>query len=145
MRRLAFFALGVLAILSVTVPQLMAQQDASSDAPQVTNSILQWVDSEPLTGAELNLDAPIQLFFDRPLDCSTVADAFSITPSVQGAIDCDGTSLTFTASSNFERASTYVVMLDTDLRGIDGAQLFEPITATFTTVGFIHRNIPITG
>lgn len=138
MRRLVFFALIILAILSVTVPQLMAQQDASSDAPQVTNSALQWVDSEPLTGAELGLDAPIQLFFDRPLDCSTVADAFSITPSVQGAINCDGTSLTFTPSSDFERASTYVVMFNTELRGIDGAQLFEPLTAIFNTVGFIQ-------
>lgn len=138
MRRLVFFALIILVILSVTIPQLMAQQDTSSDAPQVTNSILQWVDSEPLTGAELNLDAPIQLFFDRPLDCSTVEDAFSITPSVQGAVNCDGTSLTFNPSSNFDRASTYVVMLDTDLRGIDGAQLFEPLVITFNTVGFIQ-------
>ncbi|GAB5490849.1 MAG: hypothetical protein Phog2KO_10640 [Phototrophicaceae bacterium] len=139
MRRLAFLAFITLALLSFTVPQLMAQQDDnSSDAQQATNSVLQWVDSEPLTGAELGLDMPIELYFDRPIDCATVADAFTITPSVDGAVNCDGTSLTFTPADSFERASTYIVMLDTDLRGIDGAQLFESLLLIFNTVGFIQ-------
>lgn len=138
MRRLAFFTLPVLIILSVTVPQLMAQQDTESDSAQVTNSILQWVDSEPLTGAELGLDMPIEFYFDRPLDCGTVADAFSITPFIEGVISCDGSSLTFTADENFERANTYVVSFNTDLRGVDGAALLDPLTIAFDTIGFIQ-------
>src|SRR5690606_26426642 len=101
-------------------------------------SVLQWVDSEPLTGAELGLDMPIQLFFDRPIDCSTVADAFSISPFIEGSIACEGTSLTYTPNTNFERANTYVVTVSTDLRGIDGAQLFEALQIEFDTIGFIQ-------
>lgn len=138
MRRFGFFVLAVLIILSVTVPQLMAQSDVQSDAQQVTNSILQWVDSEPLTGAELGLDSPIQLFFDRPIDCNTVGTAFSINPSISGAISCDGSSLTFVPDTNFDRANTYIVSLSTALVGVDGAQLFEPLRIAFDTIGFIH-------
>lgn len=138
MRRFGFFVLAVLLILSVTVPQLMAQDDAQTDAQQVTNSVLQWVDSEPLTGAELGLDSPIELFFDRPIDCNTVGTAFSISPSISGAISCDGSSLTFTPDTNFDRANTYVVSLSTDLQGADGAQLFDPLRIEFDTIGFIQ-------
>jgi uncharacterized protein YfaS (alpha-2-macroglobulin family) len=133
MRRLAFF-LSALLLLSLTIPQLFAQQAA----PPPTNSILQWVDSEPLTGQELGLDSSIQLFFDRPLDCATVESAFSIQPQVAGSLNCTGTSLTFSPSQNFERANTYIVTLDMDLRGADGAALYESLVIEFQTVGFIQ-------
>jgi alpha-2-macroglobulin len=133
MRRLAFFILALL-VLSLTIPQLLAQQEP----PPQTNSILQWVDSEPLTGQELGLDSVIQLFFDRPLDCATVEAAFSIQPDIDGSLHCEGTSLRFDPSQAFERANTYVVTLDADLRGIDGAALYESLVIEFNTVGFVQ-------
>src|SRR5687768_1816499 len=129
MRRLAFFLVALI-ILSLAMPQLLAQ----NNPPPPTNSVLQWVDSEPLTGQELGLDSAIELFFDRPLDCATVESAFSIQPDVEGSLSCTGTSLTFDPSQSFERANTYVITLDTDLRGQDGAALFEPLVFEFNTV-----------
>ncbi len=140
MRRLGILAIMVLILLSVTLPQLIAQQDsdANTDSQATTNSILQWVDSEPLMGAELGLDMPITLYFDRPLDCATVAESFSTTPLIAGNLSCDGTSLTLTPDASYNRADTIRVMLDTSLKGADGAQLFEPIMLDFNTVGFVQ-------
>ncbi|MGB7341659.1 MAG: Ig-like domain-containing protein [Phototrophicaceae bacterium] len=140
MRRLGILAIMVLILLSVTLPQLIAQQDsdANTDSQATTNSILQWVDSEPLMGAELGLDMPITLYFDRPLDCATVAESFSTTPLIAGNLSCDGTSLTLTPDASYNRADTIRVMLDTSLKGADGAQLFEPIVLDFNTVGFVQ-------
>ncbi|MEO1645776.1 MAG: hypothetical protein AAFR67_11355, partial [Chloroflexota bacterium] len=60
MRRFGFLLVLLLIGLSVTVPQLLAQDN---DAPIVTDtdSILQWVDSEPFEGTDLGLDMPIEL------------------------------------------------------------------------------------
>lgn len=136
MRRLSILVIGLIALLSITLPQLMAQDDQANTAP--SNSILQWVDSEPLAGQELGLDSPIELYFDRPIDCATVGDAFSITPNVEGTLTCDGSRISFTPSISFDQANTYLVSFDLDLRGIDGTQLFEPLVIEFDTVGFIQ-------
>lgn len=135
MRKFAFFVLIAL-LLSLTVPHLVAQQD--SDTTVSTNSVLQLLDSEPAIGEELALDGNIAFYFDRPIDCSTVGTAFSIQPSVEGAISCDGASLVFTPSSDFDRANTYVASLDALVRGIDGAQLLDAIEYQFDTVGFVQ-------
>lgn len=139
MRRLAFFSVIVFILLSLTLPQLLAQQgDTNTNEPVTTNSILQLVDTEPATGAELGLDMPITLYFDRPLDCETVGESISTTPFIAGSLTCDGTSITLTPDNDYNRADTVGVTLDTNLRGIDGAQLFESIILDFNTVGFVQ-------
>jgi hypothetical protein len=123
-------------VLSLAVPQLVAQQE--DNASVTTNSVLQWVDSEPSMGQELALDSSITLYFDRPLDCNTVQDAFRIRPAIEGSLACDGASLTFTPNTAFDRANTYVVLLDTKIRAADGAQLLQEIQYQVDTVGFVQ-------
>lgn len=113
MRKLAFFILLAL-ILSLAAPQLIAQQNEQPNA--ATDSVLQLVDKEPVIGQELALDSSITLYFDRPLDCNTVQDAFSISPAIRGSLRCEGASLVFTPNTSFDRANTYVVSLDTSIR-----------------------------
>ncbi|MEM9954422.1 MAG: Ig-like domain-containing protein [Chloroflexota bacterium] len=139
MRRFALLAVVVVIILSVTIPQLLAQQD-NNDAvvQQSTNSALQLVDTEPLTGAELGLEMPITLYFDRPVDCSTVGNGLTISPPIAGTVTCDDTTLTFTPDGAFDRANTYTLQLDSAIRGQDGAQLFEAVSLNFDTVGFVQ-------
>ncbi|MGJ3237620.1 MAG: Ig-like domain-containing protein [Anaerolineae bacterium] len=138
MRRLSVFVLFMLGLLAITLPQLMAQQQDEETPSTVTDGVLQWVDSDPLTGAELGLDTPIDLFFDRPLDCDTVTDAFSITPTITGEISCQDTRLRFTPDSAYELSNTYRVTISTTLLGRDGAQLLETLTLDFDTIGFLQ-------
>lgn len=131
MRRIVFFV-AALIVLGLTVPQLVAQQNDG-----VTNPVMQVVDSEPLRGQELGLSDSISLYFDHLLDCTTVGSAFSITPSIAGDLSCDGASLTFTPDNEFERANTYRIILNDELRSVDNAALLETYVLELDTVGFV--------
>ncbi|MDQ7024022.1 MAG: Ig-like domain-containing protein [Anaerolineae bacterium] len=131
MRRIIFFVAALL-VMALTVPQLVAQQNDG-----VTNPVMQVVDSEPLLGQELGLSDSISLYFDHLLDCTTIGSAFSITPSVAGNLSCDGASLTFTPDNDFERANTYRIILNDELRSVDNAALLESYVLELDTVGFV--------
>ncbi|MCA9911850.1 MAG: Ig-like domain-containing protein, partial [Anaerolineae bacterium] len=131
MRRLSLFLFAGL-LLSILVPQLLAQ-----DTRQPASSVLQVVDTEPLTGQELELDGSITVYFDRNLNCETVMPAFRIVPEIVGNLDCAGNAITFTPDAGFERAATYRIAFDKSLEGADGSHLLEPYVLELDTVGFI--------
>lgn len=127
MRRTSALLVFALLLLLSLLPQLTALEPPAS-------SVLQVIDSEPLSGEELGLTETITLYFDRELDCDTVS-AFSISPEVAGELACSGTELSFIPAGPYARATTYTITLSTDLRGADGAQLLEDYTLELNTVG----------
>src|SRR5689334_1227097 len=102
MRRLTMLSLLLIALLSVSVPFLTAQDEVAA-----AQAALNVVDSEPLEGQELGLHDSITLYFDRDIDCNTVPAAFSITPEVPGEWECVNSRVTFTPSAAYERATVY--------------------------------------
>src|SRR5262245_62129220 len=105
MRRFILLLASLLLILSFST---LAAQDTPTPAPATTTnnlSALEVVDSLPFVGEELQLDEPIQLFFNRPVNCDTAASAVSLTPAVAGDVTCsaDDSSLTFKPSAPFSR------------------------------------------
>ena len=129
MRRFFSLLFLVVILLSLSVPQLTARDNLSP--------ILQVVDSDPISGQEMGLTDSITLYFDRPLDCESLPSAFSITPTVEGDIECNRGRMIFTPSTSYERATTYIVRLSESLLGEDGAQLLEPYELELNTVGFL--------
>lgn len=98
------------------------------------------VDTQPLHGEQLALDAPITLFFDQAVDCAAAQAAFTLTPETPGEITCaaDDLSLTFVPTEAYQRGTTYTFTLSTNPLGLDGASLEAPFTLAFTTVGFLR-------
>ena len=135
MRRLGLFIIAIIA-LSLTLPQLLSNNTAQQSA---TGSVLQLIDTDPLEGQELGLDDTITLYFDRELDCDAMQSAFSITPAMGGSLVCQSNQLQFLPDPNtgFERANAYRITIDQQAIGTDGAQLLDPITLEFLTVGFV--------
>jgi len=135
MRRwFALFSLfSLLSILTISAPATSGQQ-ASIGGPRV----LQVIDSEPLPGQELGLRTPITVYFDRELNCDTVSAAVQITPQIVGQFSCEGNLLTFTPDVDYERATTYTLILQESLLGADGAQLVAPVDLTFDSQGFLQ-------
>ncbi len=129
MRR-AIPVLMLVLLLSVSWGGLLAQDD-------VTARVLQVVDSEPLSGQELGLSQPITLYFDRALDCASLERSVAIKPALDGQFTCDRSMLTFTPTEQYQRATVYTLSLSADLRAMDGAQLIEPYSQSFTTIGFL--------
>ncbi|MGI8999113.1 MAG: Ig-like domain-containing protein [Candidatus Limnocylindria bacterium] len=90
--------------------------------------------------------SPIAVFFDRPIDPDSVFDGLlSITPEVTGSIAVvdelgnapvepdDGRVLRFAPSGVLPANTTFEVVLTPGVAGLDGGELAEPISWTFTT------------
>src|SRR5690349_16979285 len=104
MRRFTVLLLGLLFILSFSS---LAAQEAPTPVSSTsgTTSLLEVVDSLPFVGEELQLDEPIQVFFNRPVNCDTAMASVSLTPAVAGAVTCsaDDSSVTFQPSALLTR------------------------------------------
>ena len=137
MRRFICLLLSLLFVLSFST---LAAQETPTPAPSANGTTtLEVVDSLPFVGEELQLDEPIQVFFNRPLDCDTAASALTLTPTVPGTVTCSDadSSLTFKPSAPFSRDASYTLQISAALRGQDGAQLAEPYKLNLNTVGYL--------
>jgi alpha-2-macroglobulin len=134
MRRFTLLLLSLLFVLSFS--NLVAQDTPAS---QSLVAPLEVVDTLPFVGEELDLQSPIQVFFDRPVDCDTAQAAVSLNPSVAGTVTCnnDDSSLTFTPSGPFKRDGAYTLTISDGLRGQDGSALAEPFTLELNTIGYL--------
>ncbi|RMG90046.1 MAG: hypothetical protein D6712_00540 [Chloroflexi bacterium] len=110
----------------------------AQDAPEQPVSVLQVVDSVPLPGEELDIGEPIILYFDRNLNCESLARAFVIEPFINGDLTCSNSSFTFTPTADYARDSTYTITLSTDLTAEDGATLIEPYELELNTAGYLR-------
>jgi hypothetical protein len=62
-----------------------------------------------------------------------MASAFSISPSVSGTLQNNGSSFTFTPQSSLAPNTTYTVTVSTALHGNNGTAVAHPYTFSFTT------------
>ncbi len=125
------FALILMLMVLLTASTLHAQD--ASGAP------LRVVDSDPAPGEELSAQSPIMLYFNRPVNCTSAAGAFSIMPAVAGAVSCDDSkaSLVFTPTEAYQRATTYTIQLATSLTAQDGTALGEAFVLELGSQGFL--------
>ncbi|MBZ0300262.1 MAG: Ig-like domain-containing protein, partial [Anaerolineae bacterium] len=125
-----FLILVLITLVAFSAPGLAAQQpDTTADLP------FQVVDSSPLAGQELGATEAITVFFDRAVDCATAPGAVSLTPALDGAVTCDGASLTFTPSAPYPSATPVTLTISTALQAADGTPLAESLTLEMSTIG----------
>jgi len=100
----------------------------------------------PRRGEELAPDGTIELVFDRAMNQTAVASAFTLQTAeeqpqtIEGEIiwpDSEGRTMQFTPSEPLERSIVYDVVLTQDATAEDGAPLAEPFTFRFSTPGFL--------
>lgn len=127
--RLLLFVI-LMALVPLSLPGFAAQQTPESEALPLTV-----IDTNPLAGQELGADDAITVFFDLPLNCESAEGAVSITPEVEGAVECDGMSLTFTPSQPYEPATTYILAVAAGVQAAAGGSLAEDFTLELETVG----------
>ena len=125
MRRITFFALLALLLLSVGVTT--AQQGTTS---------LQVVDVAPAAN-DVALDAAVTIYFDRPVNCASAQAALQISPDVAGTLTCNAAynSVTFLAAANYAPDSRYTFSFDNSLTAQDGTTLATPFSYVLTTQG----------
>src|SRR5664279_1779092 len=137
MRRITLLIFTALLLLSVSLTSAQQTPEATS---QPAAPSLQVVDSAPAAGEELGLNQPIVIYFDRAVDCASAQAAFQIAPQAVGSVSCDpaASSITFTPSGNYTRATAYTITVGSTIKGADGSTLAEPFALQLSTVGFLE-------
>jgi len=95
-------------------------------------------DSRPV-GANTNLTPWIVVTFSEPMDRNSVEQAFSITPSMDGAFvwSSDSRVVTFVPARDLQSGATYFVVIDPTARDLAGNTMVTSKTFQFsTTPGF---------
>src|SRR5438309_1309868 len=93
-------------------------------------------DVAPL-GANTNLTPWVIVTFSEPMDRSSVALAFSITPAMNGAYQwsADSTQLTFIPARALNAGTTYAITVDSSAKDRAGNPMTQSRTFQFSTAG----------
>ena len=86
-------------------------------------------------GDSVTATAIIKINFDKPMSTTATANAFSITPSVEGTLSWENLNMTlvFTPAVTYEKATTYTVTLSTDAKSISNVPVTQPYSFSFVT------------
>jgi uncharacterized protein YfaS (alpha-2-macroglobulin family) len=97
------------------------------------------IDLRPERGEEQELEAPIVMSFDQPMDQPSVEAAWSIAPHMSGTFSWQDNTLSFMPSGEgLARAATYRVTLTAAARSAAGLALPESVAFDFHTVGYLE-------
>ena len=100
------------------------------------------VGQNPPEGQRLELSPTIGFTFDREMDQSKTADAFTLLDSNNESVSgkknwSDAVTFSFTPDSALESSSVYKAIFSTSASGSDGESLREEIRVNFTTIDML--------
>ncbi|UCH89754.1 MAG: Ig-like domain-containing protein [Thermoplasmata archaeon] len=84
-------------------------------------------------GTDVDVDAQIVIHFSEPMNLSSLAQAFSISPQTIGAFQAGETTLTFIPSHNLDYGTQYTVTISTDAKSSKGVHLEQEFQWSFET------------
>ncbi|WP_162909504.1 Ig-like domain-containing protein [Aggregatilinea lenta] len=127
-------AFALVAVLPGPLPVAQGAPGAQGDSlPPIV------VDTSPLAGEELPLDGAVTLYFDQAMDRAAVEGAFSVSPDVAGTLAwTDDTTLVFTPSEDYARATEYTFTLGAGAASAQGVTLAEPFALSLQTIGYLE-------
>lgn len=142
-------ALAVLILVSLacsfSLPRLTPTKPAPTPTPQPLPPAL--VETDPPPGSQVALDKPITLYFNQPMDKTSVEAAFATDPDVEGTFTWqDNATLAFTPGQPFAPDSALEITIAPSARAASGMNLLAPVEAQFTTADYLRltHNLPET-
>jgi len=85
------------------------------------------------SGSGVSISSNLSMYCNFLIDPASLASAFSISPSVNGSLQANSSTITFTPQSSLAPNTTYTVTVSTALRGANGTAVKYPYTYSFTT------------
>lgn len=105
--------------------------DTSGDVAALPPKI---IDVWPLPGVPLGVNDVLTVSFDWPMDADSVAEAFSITPALEGELTwTDARTMNFAPTGGWPRSQTYAVSIGTEAKSTQGVALIEAYTVNVVT------------
>jgi hypothetical protein len=81
-----------------------------------------------------SLNKPLRITFNGPMNKTSVEEAFSIDPPIEGNITWDDMTLIFTPTNGWVEGQSYTVTVGKEALDVFGRNLTEDIEITFTVV-----------
>ncbi|MDD1717402.1 MAG: Ig-like domain-containing protein, partial [Methanoregulaceae archaeon] len=106
------------------------------------------VETDPLPGAQIALKNPITLYFNQPMQHSSVEAAVSGEPTLKGKFSWrDESTLTFTPDSALVPATHLTINISTAAQSSKGMALQQPISLSYNTSGYLNlvQSLPANG
>ena len=86
---------------------------------------------------KISVTSPVTVIFSEPMSPSDITlDTFTVSDgvtSISGSVSCDGTKVTFIPAGSFDYDTTYTVTISRMIADLDGNQLDEDYSWTFST------------
>ncbi|NDJ75176.1 MAG: SH3 domain-containing protein, partial [Chloroflexi bacterium] len=96
-------------------------------------------ETAPYPGEELLLDGAVTFYFDQPMNQATVAEAFSVSPSVAGELAWpDASTVVFTPQEPYARATEYTFTIGADAAATEGVTMVEAFELDLRTIGYLE-------
>jgi uncharacterized protein YfaS (alpha-2-macroglobulin family) len=97
------------------------------------------VDRQPVRGEELQLDNPIILTFDQPMDHNSVEKALQVSPRMDGKFTWTSDNVvSFKPSTGWDRAKSYTIILTDTAKSAKGLILARPESFNVSTIGYLE-------
>ena len=97
------------------------------------------VEADPAAGAELSLDSPVTLYFNQPMDRTSVEAALQEQPQVEGRVTWqDDSTLSFQPNIPLQPDSELSLQVGTSARSLEGQTLLEPVEVNYRTVSYLQ-------
>jgi uncharacterized protein YfaS (alpha-2-macroglobulin family) len=97
------------------------------------------VESDPPQGSELPLNGPVTIYFNQPMDRSSVEAALEEQPSMGGSFSwVDDATVTYKPGAALEPDSELTLSLNTGARSAGGLALIQPVSLNYRTAGYLN-------
>jgi hypothetical protein len=135
-QKLIFFVIIALMLISAFsgAVMVMASVNANNDEVQINTDTTPptIIDHSP-TSDNVSVNASIQVTFSEAMNETSVEDAFSIHPSVDGSFDWNENEMLFISDDNLSYNTTYSITLKEEASDLAGNNLESSFSWQFTT------------
>ncbi len=106
------------------------------------------VETDPLPGAQIALKNPITLYFNQPMQHTSVEASVTGEPALSGSFTWrDDSTLTFTPDTSLLPDTPLTINIATTAQSAKGMALLQPISLFYTTSGYLSvvQSLPANG
>ncbi len=98
------------------------------------------VETDPLPGSQIALKNPITLYFNQPMQPTSVEAAVTGEPTLSGSFAwSDDATLTFTPDTPLLPDTPLTINIAATAQSAKGMALLQPISLSYTTSGYLKR------
>lgn len=121
-----------------TDPKIINQQIKTIEMAPIPEDVNELSVTILPTGLHQSINSVVTVIFSNPVSLKSFKDSFTIVPNVVGSFSVNGRVGTFVPQNHLETETEYRVQINTNVVGLKGEKLNNPVATDFTTRPDVH-------